>query len=239
MSQNSFAVLLREFRDGHAEYGGGGFELFFPEDNQTSGYHASPACEFLGTIFLRDAGDSRIRSCVVFGNFRGRNWAISDDAFELFASLARRAGAHLPLAIQREFSVKPNDPTGAWLTFMYQFSPPYENQFQGPTHWPEPFLSAANAIELGGLDLESGKPAATKRGTAEPALADLIPIPWLRGVVPKKHVGGSSSHLAAWIRRRGHALAKIAGKLHCERAVALELFPRQKKYIEAYLDKPQ
>ena len=52
-------------------------------------------------------------------------------------------------------------------------------------------------------------------------------------------VGGSSSHLAAWIRRRGHALAKIAGKLHCERAVALELFPRQKKYIEAYLDKPQ
>ena len=145
---NPFDELSVAFRDGHAEYGGGGFQLYVLTPAQAGGYHASPACGYLGSIFFREPKGARAPSCyVVFGNFRGRNWAESKDAFELFARLARRAGGQLPLAVQQQFSAKQNDPTGAWLACMWLHSPPVDDQFHHHTSWPEPFLDAANAIE--------------------------------------------------------------------------------------------
>ncbi len=72
--------------------------------------------------------------------------------------------------------------------------------------------------------------------TAEgsPALADTIPVVWLRNIVPQATVKGTSAHLARYLKRRRRTLVKIANKWHVQREDALTEFPRQRRNIAEY-----
>lgn len=62
-------------------------------------------------------------------------------------------------------------------------------------------------------------PAVTSEG-----LTDAIPLTWLREQVPQKKVKGDASKLAAWLRRKGVKIFKIAGKNHANREDLLRWF---------------
>ena len=233
-NRRQFDKLLTAFRAGHAKYGGGGFTLYVLPSERSEGYFRSPACEHVGSILTRETEGSRaISGYGVFGDFRGENWALSRDALDLFVVLARRAGAALPVKAQQALSVKQNDPTSSWLALMWLHSPPYDDQFDSKKLWPEPFLSAANAIERGALCTVDDDAEHAARPETPPANAptaekpvDPIPITWLRSVVPNRTVRGDASKLAEWLRRRQVRVFKIANRNHAERADLLVAFHR-------------
>lgn len=149
MPENQFDDLLRQWQEARATheigFGGGGFELHVIPTGQANGYHSSPACGYVGSIFLRDAADTCYH---VFASFRSRGWEPSREAFDTFLELARRTGARLESPIRNHCGgLSQGSAEADWLACMWLHKPPPPAQFGQPQKWHLPFLAAIETLE--------------------------------------------------------------------------------------------